>query len=124
MAGFGPLGGRRTIGRLRHRVTIQSPSADANAYGERMPQTWADVATAWARVEPFNGNSPFLGGQVQPVATHKVTLRRREDVTTKDRVLWLDVKDADGSPLALNVVAVLPGQGEENVVELVCMRQG
>ena len=51
----GPLGGRRTVGRLRHRVTIQTPAAAANAYGELQPQTWSDLATAWCQVTAASG---------------------------------------------------------------------
>ena len=38
------------IGGLDRRITIQSPSLSANAYGER-EESWGTFATCWAQIE-------------------------------------------------------------------------
>lgn len=70
-------------GRLRHSVTLQSPSGTRDAVGERAT-TWADVATVPADVSPLSGREEFLAAQRQASTTHKLTLRYSSQIAAID----------------------------------------
>ena len=75
-------------GRLRHRVTIQRGTPGQDAYGAEV-LTWSDVATVWAEVHtPFTGNEQTQMDERIAMMTHQVTIRHRNDVTAKMRLLW------------------------------------
>jgi SPP1 family predicted phage head-tail adaptor len=77
-------------GKLRHRVTIQSPPDPAdpeNQSPEGEPtRPWNDLADRWASIEPKGGGESFSAGQVVPTATHLVTIRHLSSVTQACRV--------------------------------------
>lgn len=66
-------------GKLRHRVTIQSPPdpADPEAQNQEGEPTrpWNDVADRWASIEPRGGGESFQAGQVVATTTHLITIR-------------------------------------------------
>jgi SPP1 family predicted phage head-tail adaptor len=121
----GPLNSRRptretTVGQLRHRVTIQRlDESTRDAAGQVVP-AWVDVATVFAAVVPVSGRELFASQQVQANVTHKVTMRHREGVTPKQRVVWVTSKPAN---MVLNVVSVLPTVGAANSLELMCLHE-
>lgn len=129
----GPLSTRRadrnkTIGRLRHRVTIQkqADTPERDASGAEV-EAWEDVlnangnpVTVWADVVAVSGAEQMRNGQVQANTTYKVTMRHREDVTPKHRLIWVTSKPAGK---VLNVVAVPPTVGAGNSLELVCVEE-
>lgn len=124
MAG-GPLSrksprGPKTIGKLRHRVKIQRLDESVRDVSGAVVPTWVDVATVWASVGPVGGKELFANGQVQANVTHKVEMRHREDVTTKNRLVWVTSKPAGQ---VLNVVAAPPTVGSGNSLELMCVRE-
>lgn len=114
----GHLGGKTTIGRLRHRVEIQVPSETLSDFRQPV-QGWATDATAWARVEPLKGDEVMQGDKVQAGVTHKVTMRHRTDLTAKKRLRWA----GSAGTLVLNIVAVLPMVGDANWIEVWCKRE-
>lgn len=75
-------------GRLRHRVTIQSPVVAVNGYGERIV-TWSTVAVVWGAVEPLRGREFFEAEQVQAEISHRVVLRYRSGINSTMRLLHL-----------------------------------
>jgi len=46
------------IGKLRHRIALQSITTAKNAFGEDIP-TWATYSTVWGSVEPLTGRELF-----------------------------------------------------------------
>lgn len=80
-------------GQMDQRITLQSPSASKDALGQRV-ETWADVATVWARAQPLRGREFFAAGQMQSEAAVKFTVRWRDDVSGRMRVLWRGVPHA------------------------------
>lgn len=122
----GPLSNRRperrkTIGRLRERVTIQklgdTPERDASCAEIAV---WEDVATVWASVEAVSGGEMMRNGQVQANTTYLVKIRHREGVTPKHRLIWVTSKPADK---VLNIKAAPPTTGAANSLELVCVEE-
>lgn len=72
------------IGKLRHRVTIQTYSESTNSYGETS-KSWSDQATVWASVEPLSGRELEYAQQVHAQTTTKIVMRWRS-ISTKQRI--------------------------------------
>lgn len=119
----GPLGPRSSIGRLRHRVLIQSPEPGRSKYGDEK-HSWpaaeetAETTTVWCEVRAASGRELFASGQVQAQVSHRVTMRHRPGLTPKDRLVWVD-----GGNLILNIVAVLPSVGAANMLDVWCLQE-
>lgn len=77
-----------TIADLKTRVTVQSRTNAADAYGQPVA-TWATVRTVWANVEFLSGTKVF--GE-PPESTHAVTMRYFDGLTAQHRLL------IDGEP--------------------------
>ena len=73
------------IGKMRHRVTIQSPSSTQDSYGQPTV-TWTDAATVWARIETLAAREAEVAQRIYPTAEHKVTMRYRSGVTSDCRL--------------------------------------
>lgn len=113
-------GNTRTVGRLRHRVRIERlDESTRDASGAVVPN-WVTLATVWAAIEPVGGRESLVNGQVQADATHRVLLRLREDVTAKERLVWLTGRPANQ---VLNIERVAPAVGVGNSLELMCVRE-
>ena len=102
------------IGELRHRLTIQAenPSADA-AGGQADP--WASpvtVATVWGRVEPLTGGERLRAMQLEDRVTHRVTIRYRDAITAKQRLVF--------GQRVFNIRAVLNLGERSRWLELLC----
>lgn len=76
-----------TIGSLRERVTVQRKSATRDAIGGII-ETWATLATLWAKVEPKSAGEQYRRQQIQAAADWTVTIRYRTDVAPADRLRW------------------------------------
>ncbi|MFZ6755761.1 phage head closure protein [Undibacterium sp. Ji50W] len=67
-----------SIGSRRKRVTLQNRSATLDEFGQRL-NTWVDVATVWAAIEPISGNERLHGLQVNSEISSKVETRYRPE---------------------------------------------
>ncbi len=61
-------------GELRHRVTLQARGIASDALGGQV-QTWLDVATVWADVEPLSARALMAAQANRSELTHMVTIR-------------------------------------------------
>lgn len=95
-------------GDLRHRVQLQSAADPTD--GTTNP-TYTTYATVWAAVHYVAGREIMRTG-VQGVATHKVTMWYRNELTPKHRLLW--------GTRQLNILSVGDPRGDRRVLELVC----
>lgn len=76
------------IGKLRHRVTVQQMTETRDTTGEVL-ETWTDVATRSAYVEPKSGSEKDKRGVETVENTYKVTLRYQAGlVTTARRLIY------------------------------------
>lgn len=119
----GPLSNRRpsrtkTVGALRHRVTIQALTRADDGFGGRDNEAWVDVATVWADVVPVSGREAARNGGVQANATFRVTIRWRAGVAPKQRLVWV----TNGNKV-LNIVSAPPAVGAANSIELGCVEE-
>jgi len=74
-------------GKLRHRITIQQRSSEQDGYGGQI-DTWDDVATVWASVEPLTGRALFAAQELNSEVTIKITMRYRAGITYAMRVAY------------------------------------
>lgn len=74
-------------GELRRRMVIRQVSRARDAVGGQV-DTWADLATVWAKVEAVSASERYWRQQTTAQASHKITIRYRTDVTTKMRIAY------------------------------------
>jgi len=77
-------------GQLRHRITIERATLTQNAFGEQV-QTWATLATVWARVEPITGKERFAALQTQSDVDSRILCRYYSTLAAlaaNDRITW------------------------------------
>jgi len=98
-------------GDLRHRVTIQQLVSSFDEYNAPV-ETWQDVATVWAAVEPLSGREYFAAEQVQARVTTRITIRYRAGIEPTMRVLW--------SGKTYNIRAVIDTEGRHEELQLMC----
>jgi SPP1 family predicted phage head-tail adaptor len=74
-------------GRRRHWLRIESPETVAGSFGDQV-LTWVTLFEDWGCIEPLQGRELWQAQQVSPNLGHKVTLRYREGLTVKMRVIY------------------------------------
>lgn len=72
-------------GRLRHRVTIEYPLKIQNESGEVIVDTWRELATVWAAVEPIAGREYLTASEIRAGVTTRIRMRYRDDITPEMR---------------------------------------
>jgi SPP1 family predicted phage head-tail adaptor len=75
------------IGKMRERMTIQSPSEVRGRSGQTTLE-WSDTATVWASVEGLSSRDILQAQQANVIATHRIRIRHRDDVTHTHRLVW------------------------------------
>lgn len=79
------------IGKMRERVTIKAPTEVRSRSGETTLNWDTTVATVWASVEGLSSRDIIQAQQANVVASHRVRIRHRTDVTHEHRVVWRGV---------------------------------
>jgi SPP1 family predicted phage head-tail adaptor len=74
-------------GKLRHRVVIQEIVGTRSNYGEEL-QTWKNVVTLWASVQPQRGAEKYESAQDVPNYSVKIRCRYYSGIDEKMRVSW------------------------------------
>lgn len=98
-------------GRLDKRVTLRSKVVAQDAWGAPV-ETWSDVATVWAAIEPLSGREFFAAAQVQAEQLTRITIRHRSGVTPSLRVVWGD--------RSFDVQAVIDWRERHEFLQLMC----
>ncbi|MEJ1157998.1 phage head closure protein [Prosthecomicrobium sp. N25] len=70
------------LGRLRHRLVLQSSSV-----GSGGDTVWTTVATLWAAVVPTGAEERESAGRGAGVVTHRITLRFRAGLSSAHRLV-------------------------------------
>ncbi|MBN9521821.1 head-tail adaptor protein [bacterium] len=108
----GPLGRRRAIGQLRHRLELQSAVDVPGRFREGKTVAWATEATLWGQVDLSEGGEFPRSGGTQANVTGTVTIRQRDGFTPQKRLVW---RRAAGD-LLLNITAAPIAEGCANFV--------
>lgn len=99
------------LGKMRERVTLQQETPTADGYGG-YANSWTDVATVWAKVEPLTGREQIEASKLQGVVTTRVIIRYRDDVVPGMRLTW-------GSK-NYNIRAVICEEERDRFLQLTC----
>lgn len=62
-------------GKLRHRVTLQSPVTASNPFETDTQGSWTDVVTMWADIESAGPRDIYNAGLQNMQVSHIVTIR-------------------------------------------------
>lgn len=74
-------------GDLRERIVIEQVATTRDAVGGQV-ETWSNLATLWARVQPTSASERFYRQATNAAAGWKISIRYRTDITTKMRIVW------------------------------------
>lgn len=75
------------LGKLRHRITLQSKAVVKDIEGITK-ETWTDLATVWAAIEPLRGREYFQAAAVNQENTVRFRIRYRPGITSSMRVKY------------------------------------
>jgi SPP1 family predicted phage head-tail adaptor len=99
------------IGQFRHRIKIQRYTAVQNSLGEE-EKTWVDDCKIWASVEPLKGREFFKAQTINAEVTTKITIRYREGISSKMRVVF-EGRNFD-------ILSVMKVEERKKEIELMC----
>lgn len=103
-------------GRLRERVTIEGETRVANGQGG-FTTGWSDVATKVpAEITALSGDEALRLGVERSSSQYRVRIRRRADLTVKNRLTW------KGQAMAIK--SVLPDPRDPQAVQLLICEIG
>jgi len=74
-------------GRLRERVTIQTPTQTTTSGGQPIV-TWSTHKTKWANVESLTATEKLANNKPEKEVNWKITMRYDSSVTTQMRIQW------------------------------------
>jgi SPP1 family predicted phage head-tail adaptor len=75
-----------TIGAARSRAQLQAKVLTPDG-GGGFAEDWETYAYVWAALEPETGTETVQAGRTETRSTHRLTIRRRGDVSANHRVL-------------------------------------
>ena len=75
------------IGKLRHRVSLQSSTATANEFGEKIA-AWSAYATVWAEIMPLQGRELENAQQISEKCDYEIFIRYNANVLSTHRVIY------------------------------------
>ncbi|GIW49202.1 MAG: head-tail adaptor protein [Caloramator sp.] len=99
------------IGDLRHRVTLQKLEMVQDSYGQPT-ETWTDVATVWAAVNPISGREFFQTETINSEVTHKILIRYMQGVKPAMRIKFKD--------RIFNILYVINFEERNETLQLMC----
>jgi SPP1 family predicted phage head-tail adaptor len=74
-------------GDYRKLVTIQQRSLTQDSYGGQS-ETWSDVMTVWASIEPLSSRELMAAQAVQSETTHQIRIRYMPGITADMRAVY------------------------------------
>lgn len=74
-------------GRLRHRVSLQDNVEIIDPNTGARENKWVEVAKMWASIEPLSARDFIQSSALQSQITTRITIRYREGVIAKMRVV-------------------------------------
>jgi SPP1 family predicted phage head-tail adaptor len=87
----GETGAGMRIGKLRHKIELQSYTTTPDAVGHPV-KTWTTHSTVWAWVRPMSGREVMNSQQPVGEITHKVTIRYNDTIVVTNRIKFYDTK--------------------------------
>ncbi len=108
-------------GKLKTYVEIHRRTLTADDANEAVP-VWKNIGEDWAWVRPLVCRELFLAQSVREDVTHKVTMRWRDDITARDRLV---IPEPDNRPSRTLEISTSPVDPDDtNVwIEFMCMEK-
>lgn len=75
-------------GKLRHRVSLQKPVKTQNPSTGAVVNSWQETAKLWAEVAPLSAREFVAAQATQSEVTTRITIRFRNDVTPRHRIVY------------------------------------
>ena len=75
----------KSIGAMRHRITIQKPTRTSDNYGGASV-VWSTHVNTWAAIETKTQAEPVFAQQIRPETTHIVRCRYFAGITEAMRI--------------------------------------
>ena len=72
---------------MQHRLTFQRRAPGLTPGGTPV-DTWEDVATVWAMLEPVRDGEDFIAGKKGSTVTHHATIRYCDAIRPEQRALY------------------------------------
>ncbi|KXF78278.1 head-tail adaptor protein [Paramesorhizobium deserti] len=72
-------------GRLTSELALERLRPVADGIGGYR-ETWEEIATLWARIEPVSDTVRYFGAQPLEEITHRITMRFRDDIASGMRL--------------------------------------
>lgn len=108
-----------SVGKMRHRLTIQSPTRTTDGAGG-VNVSWTEVATVWGSIDPQSGSEQFFGDQLEGRSAQIITIRFRRGLTNANRILYSFESKGTSYTRTFNVTRV-ENVGERNAyLKLYC----
>lgn len=73
-------------GKLRHRITIQSPTETQDQTTGAISQTWENIADVWCAIEPLSVREFIAADAEDSKVNCKVIIRYRDGINAKMRL--------------------------------------
>lgn len=101
-------------GTLRHLVQVIHPAIGVAKDAYNVPtDTMVGVGSEWCAIEQIDGSESFKAQQMQAGVTTQVTMRYRDDISPRHRLLKQDGR-------YLEVVSTLDPEGRKRKLVLMC----
>lgn len=95
--------------RLRRRIIIEQSVESADGAGG-LEVAWEEFATVWAEILPTREREELFAGQLAKLATHKITMRYFDGITTRMRINY------DGR--FFNIISILNVGERDETIEI------
>lgn len=76
------------IGKMRHRLQLQSKTTESDGGGSAAVTTWTTYATVYGEIIPQSGGERFFGDKLEEPITHIIKLRFRRDLSFQNRIKY------------------------------------
>lgn len=80
-----------SAGKLDHRITLERVTRTPDAFSTAGAETWAPIATVWAKAEQISDGEKWRAAAIEVDATHRFLIRysrTAETLTAADRILF------------------------------------
>lgn len=73
---------------MNERIQIKAPAEVRSPSGETTLNWDTTIATVWASVDGLSSRDILQAQQANVMATHRIRIRKRDDVLHTHRILW------------------------------------
>jgi SPP1 family predicted phage head-tail adaptor len=73
--------------KFRHRISVQQQTTSTDAGGGKV-NTWAEIFSSWASVNPLTGHESYAWGQLMEESNYVIKIRYRAGVTAAMKIIW------------------------------------